>query len=164
MKLTLIILTLSILVTAAGCSADIQHSEGAAQDSGETGEEEIQWCNPPSIQVTAGEERIETLKGSQKWKVEHDNGEISYSEADTAPPSTVPEFKYPQNVSSDAEVTVEFPAPPISYQIFEWDEEDNVIDRFDDLSLAGQEGLKIYEIRARWDQGIVSYVMYLDVR
>lgn len=85
-------------------------------------------------------------------------------EADSVSPHEMISTDNARKVDRHAEVTLEFGEPPLSYQLFVWDEAGNRAAYPVAFDLSEHEGPTLFEIFAHWEQGQASYVVALDVQ
>ncbi|RAZ81418.1 hypothetical protein [Planococcus halotolerans] len=119
---------------------------------------------PPALELKIGDDTIRTFRGVYSWSY-YDSEEESMVgvEASSDPPHEMISTDNARKVEPQADVTLEFGKPPLSYQLFVWDEAGNRTAYPIAFDLSEHEGPTLFEIFAHWEQGQASYVVALDV-
>lgn len=119
---------------------------------------------PPSLELKIGDDTIQTYRGGYSWSY-YDSEEKSMAgiEAESIPPHEMISTDNARKVDHHADVALEFGEPPLSYQLFVWDEAGNSTAYPAAFDLSEHEGPTLFEISAHWEQGQASYVVALDV-
>lgn len=152
---------ISVALLLYGCgTADKQAGDQADQSE----PIHAQSQTPPPLVLEIGEDTIQTYRGGYSWSY-YDLEEKSMAgiEADSVSPHEMISTDNARKVDRHAEVTLEFGEPPLSYQLFVWDEAGNRAAHSVAFELSEHEGQTLFEIFAHWEQGQASYVFALDV-
>ncbi|MCM3609759.1 hypothetical protein M4S82_00760 [Planococcus sp. MERTA32b] len=119
---------------------------------------------PPTLDLEIGDDTIRTFRGVYSWSY-YDSEEESMVgvEASSDPPHEMISMDNARKVDRHADVALEFGEPPVSYQLFVWDEAGNSTAYPVAFDLSQHEGPTLFEVFAHWEQGQASYVVALDV-
>lgn len=157
-----IIVTLFIVaVLLYGCgTADEQAGDQADQSEPIHSQSQT----PPTLELKIGEDTIRTFRGGYSWSYYDSEEKLMVGiEAESDSPPEMVSMDSARKVDRHAEVTLEFGEPPLSYQVFVWDEAGNRNAYPIAFDLSEHEGKTLFEIFAHWEQGSVSYAVVLDV-
>ncbi|WP_026691017.1 hypothetical protein [Alteribacter aurantiacus] len=141
----------------AGCENNSETSEASRKTP---------LTSPPNLTVTIGKETVRPLKGIRTWSVEKEDGTVVVIEVDSNPPWAISTEQEPVDVEAGASVSLAFNSEPISYQVREWDrdQENTLLSTHNELIVSNYDGETVLDVMARWDEGMVYYTMYLNVQ
>lgn len=119
---------------------------------------------PPTLELKIGGDTIRTFRGGYSWSY-YDSEEKSMAgiEAESDSPPEMVSMDSARKVDRHADVTLEFGEPPLSYQVFVWDEAGNRNAYPVAFDLSEHEGKTLFEIFAHWEQGQASYAVALNI-
>lgn len=120
--------------------------------------------SPPTLELKIGDDTIRAVRGGFNWSY-YDLEEKSMVgiEAESNSPHEIVNIEMARKVGKKADVQLIFGEPPLSYEVYVWDEAGNQSAFHGKFDLSRHEGKNIFEIRAHWEQGDSSYVFALDV-
>lgn len=160
-KFRIIIGLFIIAVLLHGCgTADKQTGDQADQSEPLHSQSQT----PPPLELKIGDDTIRTFRGGYSWSY-YDSEEklMAGIEAESNPPYEMMSTDNARKVDRHEDVALEFGEPPLSYQLFVWDEGGNRTAYPVPFDLSEHEGPTLFEIFAHWEQGQASYVVALDV-
>lgn len=160
-KLRIIVGFIIVALLLYGCgTADKQTGDQADQSEPIHSQSQT----PPTLELEIGGDAIRTFRGVYSWSY-YDSEEKSMVgvEASSDPPHEMISTDNARKVDRHADVALEFGEPPVSYQLFVWDEAGNRTAYPVAFDLSEHEGPTLFEIFAHWEQGQASYVVALDV-
>lgn len=119
---------------------------------------------PPPLELKIGDDAIRAFTWGYSWSY-YDLEEQSMAgiEAETIAIQEMVNLEKAWKVDKNVNTALEFGEPPLSYEVFVWDEAGNRKAFPGKLDLSQHKGKSIFEIRAHWEQGDSSYVFALDV-
>jgi len=120
--------------------------------------------SPPPLELEIGDDTIRAFTWGYSWRY-YDLKERSMVgiEAETIAIQEMVNLEKARKVDRNANTELEFGEPPLSYEVFVWDDAGNRNAFPGKFDLAKHEGKSIFEILAHWEQGDASYVFALDV-
>ncbi|WP_084243570.1 hypothetical protein [Planomicrobium okeanokoites] len=148
-----------------GCgTADEQAGDQAGDQADQSEPIHSQSQTPPALELKIGDDIIQTYRGGYSWSYyDLEVKSMAGIEADSVAPHEMISTDNARKVDRHADVALEFGEPPLSYQLFVWDEAGNRTAYPVPFELAEHEGPTLFEIFAHWEQGQASYVVALDV-
>lgn len=159
-SISVVVFTLFLSFMLTGCSINESVSEPAIASSPATQNDFV--LRPPSLTIQIGEETIRPIVGSYSWSRKNQGGTRQSIEADSVAPPKLVEKHEPHIVYKADRVDFVFETPPTEYEIREWNP-DIYMKTYNELNLSIHEGIKVFEVLARWEEGTASYSFLLDV-
>lgn len=119
---------------------------------------------PPTLELKIGNDVVSTFRGGYSWSY-YDPEEKSMAgiEAESVPLDELVNLDNARKVDRNAAVELEFGEPPLSYQLFVWDDTGSRTAYSVAFNLSEHEGPTLFEISAQWEQGEASYAFALHV-
>lgn len=155
------LLVLSLLLMAA-CSNFILYEDSPEPVDSFEGTGMVQ--EPPALTIMVEEKMINRAPVNYDWCYSESPGEKVCVETESLPPNELADTESGDIATSqDATIELTFEQEPDSYIVNVWDAQNELIESFDDISLATKPGLHIYEINADWQQGEASYIFSLNM-
>ncbi|MCC5894085.1 MAG: hypothetical protein JJU16_01355 [Alkalibacterium sp.] len=171
MKSNLYLVLLVSALSLAECTTDSDTSEesndNTSAEEGNNNEEvdqpsKEQLLEPPGLSIQVGDETVNPVPGTYSWSVENEDGTITATEVDIAPPPELVRTIDAMEVTEDTPIELNFEAEPDRYSVRILNEQNNVTSESDEVDLSG-EGKVIYEVMAHWDQGTATYAFSLII-
>ena len=156
------LLVLSLLLTAACSNLILYEDSPEPVDSFDgTG----MALEPPILTVVSGEQTRPRSPVNYEWCYSESPEEKVCVETESLPPNELANTEFGDIATSqDATIELSFEEEPDSYTVKVWDAQNELIESFDDISLATKSGLHIYEINADWEQGEASYFFSVNIQ
>lgn len=156
------LLVLSLLLTAA-CSNLILYEDSPEPVDSFDGTGMVQ--EPPALTIMVEEKMIDRAPVNYDWCYSESPGEKVCVETEVLLPNELANTESGDIATSqDATIELSFEEEPDSYTVKVWDAQNELIESFDDISLATKSGLHIYEINADWEQGEASYFFSVNIQ
>lgn len=158
----LIVMLISLVLFVVGCSMEeVEKPEETQSSLPEYTFEKGVFPPSPSGFVKVEETRYEMAKGGFRWEM----GNMA-SETDVAGPTQIAEHFEVIEVGPSSEVDIEVEQKPkLSVLLWEDEEKASSIQLGENqLTMPTEEGRYIYEVRAGWQNGEVSYTFVVEVK
>ncbi|QOR67329.1 hypothetical protein IM538_04095 [Cytobacillus suaedae] len=118
---------------------------------------------PPSLTISVGGNNFKTAMGTYSWSYSNSDGTLTFVNADSAAPPLLVKDHQAIDITSNTEVKLLFPKPPLDYQVRIWEVDGSIVASYKEVVLSGYTGRVIYEVTTTWEQGTVHYAFVLDI-
>lgn len=161
-KQSMFLLSGWLCLTLAGCGVFSLTQDPIAINL----ENNTELMEPPLPLITVGGQEVKPILGSYEWEVENEDGTITASVVDIAPPNELAKEVEPVYAQSEDELAIIFNAEnqPSSLDLHIWEgSKKTVLEDDAELKDYTGQGPVVFEVYTEWFQGDASYVLVIDV-